>query len=343
MENNIKKFDSKNVLGSISYFPKQCANAWEKESYSSKDTPIKNILVLGMGGSALGAYALDSLRILTVPMIISHEYTIPPWVNKETLVLAISYSGTTEETLSATEKALAQNAYVVGITAGGTLEKILKEAGSPVCIINREDNPCDQPRYAVGAMMMNMLKVFTAHNLCTINKSDIQKSLEELEVWQKDFIDSNKIEEIYEETKELENKMPVLIHAEHLANLGHFVRNQIHETGKAFAVIHEIPELNHHLMEGLAYPLDNQKNLRVLFFESNLYSDKIKKRFEVTKDVLTKQNISYKSISIDGTTQLSQALIGMLRGQYVAFSLALIHEKDPSEIPWVNYFKKQLG
>ncbi len=345
MENNIAKLDSKNVFASIAHFPNQCENAWKQESYVSRDISIKNILIIGMGGSALGAYILDSLHILNVPMVISHEYSIPSWVDKSTLVFAISYSGTTEETISATEEAFVKGAYVVGITTDGDnpLRKILDGKKAPICTINKSDNPCGQPRYAVGSMMMKILKVCIAQNLCSLNEGDVTKAIKELTEWQKSFVSSNHIEQIYDEVKDLENKMPVLIHGEHLTNLGRFVRNQIHETGKAFAVTHDIPELNHHLMEGLEYPLDNVKNVRVLFFESNLYGDRIKKRFKITKDVLSKQNIIYKSINIDGETPFAQILIGMLRGQYMAFGLALIHEKDPSETMWVRYFKEQLN
>jgi glucose/mannose-6-phosphate isomerase len=343
MEDNIAKLDSRNVRDTISYFPKQCLHAWEQNNYSPRDIPLKNILVIGMGGSALGPYILDSLRILKVPLVMSHEYTIPPWVGKETLVFAISYSGTTEETLSATEQALSIGAYVVGITAGNTLEKILKEKNAPVCTINTNDNPCGQPRYAAGSMMMHMLKVCIAEGLCTLSASGVESALEELTTWQEKFTDSKDIEKIYEEAKDLENKMPMLIHSEHLANVGRFIRNQMHETAKVLAITHDIPELNHHLMEGLEYPLDNMKNLRVLFFESNLYSERIGKRFAITKEVLRGQGISYKSIVIEGKTPLSQVLIGMLRGMYLAFALALLHEKDPSEVKWVNYFKQQLG
>jgi glucose/mannose-6-phosphate isomerase len=343
MEDNIKKLDGKGTLGSITNFPNQCKNAWEQTDYTPRDIQIKNILVIGMGGSALGAHIVESLGVLKVPMTISHEYTIPPWVSEETLVFAISYSGTTEETLNATREALSRNAHVVGITTGNTLEKILKEKGASVCIINRNDNPCDQPRYAVGSMMMIMLKVCSSYNLLQLSENEVSGAIEELGMWQKTFDESNGIEQVYEETKDLENKMPILIHSEHLANLGRFVRNQIHETGKALAIAHEIPELNHHLMEGLAHPTDNVENIRVLFFESNLYSDKIKKRFSVTKDVLDKQHIVHRSIIIAGGSPLAQALIGMLRGMYMAFSLALVHKRDPSDILWVNYFKEQIS
>ena len=92
-----------------------------------KEVEIKNVLILGMGGSALPAHIIESLNILKVPMVTSHEYYIPSWVCENTLVLAVSYSGTTEETLSATNEAIERGAYIVGITTGGKLKEILEK------------------------------------------------------------------------------------------------------------------------------------------------------------------------------------------------------------------------
>lgn len=344
MENNITNLDSKDVLTSIKNFPTQCENAFKNiKSITPENREIRNIVVMGMGGSALGAHVLNGLKILKLPLIISNEYSIPLWVNEHTLLFAISYSGTTEETLSATKEALERGVMVVGITGGGALEKILLEHNRPVYLIDKKDNPCDQPRYGVGAMMLIMLRVCIDNNLSIVNKEEMQKAIEELGVWQKNFDERNLLKEIYETSKSLENKMPLLIYAEHLSGLGNFMRNQIHETGKALAQTHNIPELNHHLMEGLSFPKENVNKLVVIFFESDFYSEKIKKRIMVTKDVLEKQNIKYITVSPEGDSKLSQVLIAMLYGMYLAFSIAIIHGKDPSVVPWVDYFKEQLA
>lgn len=341
MNENIKsaigKFDSKNVLGSVELFSKQCELAWGSASENKNHKDVKNILVCGMGGSALGAYILQSLNIFTVPITMSHNYNIPAWVGEGTLVLAMSYSGGTEETLSASQKAIEKNAEVVVITVGGELKNIAEKNNLEIHLIDKSANPCGQPRFGVGSMMMEILKVCIDHNICNLKKEEVGAALAELSNYKINF------ESVWAEAEKLKNKMPVLIFSEHLTNLGRFTRNQIHETAKELALFHEIPELNHHLMEGLTYPDTNKEKLYFVFFESNMYSTKIVKRIAVTKDVLGKQGIQYMSIEMEGGSPLSQALIGMLRSMYLAYSLALIHEKDPSDIPWVNYFKEQLN
>jgi glucose/mannose-6-phosphate isomerase len=338
----LKKYDTKNVFGSIDLFSEQCKGAWENTKYVASDVKIKNILVIGMGGSALGAHIIESLDILTVPIAVCHDYNIPEWVNEETLVLAMSYSGGTEETISGTEEAINCGANIVGITVGGKLEEILKDRNIPVCILDTKENPCGQPRFGVGMMLVTMLKIFLAHDICKLSEKEIEDGIEELKDWQ----NKNKeiaLAKIYERVKLLKDKIIVLIYAEHLTNVGRFVRNQIHETAKTLALAHEIPELNHHLMEGLKFPESNKKNLHFIFLESDIYNDKIKKRYEVTKDVLGKQGMENESVKIDGGTPFAQILIAMQRGMYFAFILSFVHQKDPSEIPWVNYFKKEMG
>jgi glucose/mannose-6-phosphate isomerase len=345
-KNAIAQYDSKNVLGSVELFPNQCISTWNTNVENKIDlsnVEIKNILVLGMGGSALGAYILQSLDIFTVPINISHDYNIPNFVNENTLVLAISYSGGTEETLSATKKAIEKNAKVVCITVGGELEKIAIENNLDLRKINTEYNPCNQPRFGVGFMMMHIIKVCTDYKVCNLNHTNVESALVELESWQNNFKQNNLIDTIYTEAQTIKDFMPVLVYSEHLTNLGRFTRNQIHETAKTLALAHEIPELNHHLMEGLEFPDTNKEKVYFIFFESNLYSEKINKRIAVTKDVLAKQGIKYKIVEMEGESKLAQILIGMQRAMYLAYTLGIIHEKDPSDIKWVNYFKEQLA
>ena len=188
-----------------------------------------------------------------------------------------------------------------------------------------------------------IIKVCTDYKVCNLDKNEVEGALAELEEWQENFKDLNKINEVYNQAQILADKIPILVYSEHLTNLGRFTRNQIHETAKTLAITHEIPELNHHLMEGLEYPKENKEKIYFMFFESDLYNEKINKRIAVTKDVLDKQGIRYTSIKTEGDTKLGQILIDMLYAMYTAYTLGIIHEKDPSDIKWVNYFKDQLS
>lgn len=337
-QKNVAKYDTKNVLGSVQLFPKQCRSAWGADSARPAlggPGQIHSILVCGMGGSALGAYILQALDAFTVPINISHDYNIPNFVNEHTLVIAISYSGGTEETLSATKNAVAKNSHVVCITVGGELEKIANENSLDLRKIDTELNPCGQPRFGVGFMIMHTLKVAMDYGVCKLSKDEIERALSELA--------NTKADNAFTLAQTLADKMPVLVYAEHLVGIGRFARNQLHETAKTLALAHEIPELNHHLMEGLEFPDTNKEKVYFVFFESNLYSEKINKRIAVTKDVLAKQEIGYTSVQAVGASKLGQILLCMQSAMNLAYTIGILHEKDPSDIKWVNYFKEQLG
>ena len=94
-------------------------------------------------------------------------------------------------------------------------------------------------------------------------------------------------------------------------------------------------------MEGLKYPTSNK--LAALFISSNLYTDRLKKRIELTKTVISKNNIEVLEYNALGETKLQQMLTVLAFGGYLSLFLALIYDENPSLIPWVNYFKEELN
>jgi glucose/mannose-6-phosphate isomerase len=138
-------------------------------------------------------------------------------------------------------------------------------------------------------------------------------------------------------------KIPVIVSAEFLSNVGRVIRNQIHESAKNFADYHSIPELNHHLMEGLTNPEINKQLLIFVFINSQLYSPRITTRFKITADVVQKQHIQTYEFVPSAKTKLAQTFESIQFGAYVNYYMAMLYGLDPSKIPWVDYFKAQLG
>ena len=143
--------------------------------------------------------------------------------------------------------------------------------------------------------------------------------------------------------KKLFNKNIFLVSSHHLVGATHVFNNQLNENSKVFTADFQIPELNHHLMEGLKNPKSNKKNSLFIFIESSLYTEKIQRRFEVTKDVVAKNKVQHLSIYIESPTKLSQNFELIQYGAYVNFYLSMLYEINPAPIPWVDYFKKKLS
>jgi len=345
----IKKLDKVNVLGSIEELGLQCNQAWndiEQINIPDNYRKINKIVFSAMGGSALGAYVTKSLFLdsLMVPFEIINDYHLPPYIDESTLVILSSYSGTTEETISCAKDALEKRAKIIGMTTGGKLAEILKEKKLPSYIFEPKFNPSNQPRLGMGYSIFGQIALFNKLGLIKINKN-------EKELLEKAINKGNKlygIESVYSDNlaKKLAikwtNKIPIIITAEFLTNVGRVLRNQINENSKSYAAFHEIPELNHHLMEGLKYPENNKKTLTILLLESQFYSQKIKTRLKITEEVIKKNGISSDNIFLTSNSKISQVFEAIQLGSYINFYLAVSYNIDPSKIPWVDYFKDQL-
>ena len=178
----VQKLDTSKMVDLLMDFPQQYQRAFDlSKDYISKQDKLapevfgkaKNIVISGMGGSAIGG---DLLRTLfadkcSIPIVINRNYNIPKFVNEDTLFIAASYSGNTEETLSALEEATEKNAKIFTISSGGELEKVSKNKGFPHFSVTHKGI---QPRCAFGYLFMPMATLICKLGLITDIASDIQ-------------------------------------------------------------------------------------------------------------------------------------------------------------------------
>jgi len=136
--------------------------------------------------------------------------------------------------------------------------------------------------------------------------------------------------------------MIIYIAGEHLAGPVHVVNNQLNENAKNVSFDFQIPELNHHLMEGLKHPETNFKNILFVFAFSKLYSPRVQKRFELTKQVVEKNGISTFSVELNSSSELSQAFELIQLGAYANLYLSILYGQNAAPIPWVDWFKDQM-
>jgi len=340
-EEEIQKIDPKNVFGSTGMLADQCTQIWADAKsivapaqYASFDC----IVICGMGGSAYGGHVVKELfkKELTVPLYVNSDYHLPGCVTNKSLVVLTSYSGTTEETLANALEAQKIGANITGVTSGGPLGEFLKTNNYPSLIFQSPFNPSNQPRLGTGYIILGTIALLNQLQVLTLSDDVVIKAITELKA------DHEAIKTAAKETaQKIMGNLPVIFGAEFLVGNAHIIRNQFNETAKSFSAFSEIPELNHHLMEGLKYPSD--KKLIMLILQSNLYSEKIAKRVSLTKDVVTKNNIPVITYDALGTDKISQMLHVLSFGGYVTVYLGLLYNEDPSLIPWVDYFKQQLA
>jgi len=307
---------------------------------------VSNIIVCGMGGSRFPALIIQSLYKdkIKIPYSIVDDYVIPKYINEKTLVILSSYSGTTEEVIECAKQAIDKRAKITAITKGGEISNMLKSNNVPIYIFDAKYNPSGQPRIGLGYPIGAHLGFLVNLDLIEEDKKNILDAINNLNNLSMNFLISNNISNnpakdialnIYE-------KYPYFIVSEFLTGVGNAIANQTNETAKSISSFRIIPELNHHLMEGLKHPEKIKENTIFLFLFSQLYSKQIQKRFYITKDVVEKNKIQTIWLELKGKSKLEQVFELLSFGSYFSTYLAALYSENPTVIPYVDYFKKKL-
>lgn len=348
----MKKLDPSGVLESTGMFADQCQQAWSESSvltYPKSYDQIYNVVVCGMGGSRFTPRTIKELYKdrIKEPYEINEDYTLPSYVDKDTLVVLSSYSGTTEEVLSCAQEALKRGAKLSGVmmNGNGSIRTFLKHNNVPGYYFDPKFNPCGQPRIGGGYLLMGHAGLLKSLGLLDLSDTEVVEAIE----FARTFGLSLKADVTLDknQAKKLANTLldthPFIVTSEFLRGFGNGFANQINETAKMISDPRFISELNHHLMEGLKRPESLHHNGLFVFILSKLYSNVIQKRFRITKEVVEKQNVKSLEISLTGPSMLAQVLEAYTLSGYTTFYMAMLYDTDPVAIPWVDYFKAELA
>jgi len=343
------KYDKHHVADSISTLPEQIITAWSQVSSlppASSKEKINQLVVSGMGGSALSARIIQALShyYLKVPLEIVNNYRLPNYVDEQTLVVLSSYSGNTEETISTAKDALKRKAQIFIIASGGQLAQIANNYQLPSYTIHPSANPSNLPRLAIGYSLGGLLAVLNRYQLAVIRPADIDELVKLLQKNNLNLLPTSPLKN--NPAKNLAIKLKdhgiCLIAANHLTGTSYSIKNMLNENAKTFAVNFDLPELNHHLLESLAFPKDLKNNFHFLMIDSELYPEVIRQRLEITKNVFMKLSYPVTVIKPDSQKPLEQACETLLFGAYFSYYLSILNRIDPGPIPWVDYFKAEL-
>lgn len=346
-DTTLRRIDPKGVLRSVLLVPEQAEQAWKesrKVQLPARYRKAQHIVVAGMGGSLLGTHILDGLYQdrLKLPLTMVNGYSLPNSVDSTTLVLLSSYSGTTEEVLSCAKEARRRKAMRLGISLGGRLLQDLGRDRVPFYQIIETHNPSHQPRVGVGYSVFGQLGLL--RSFFNVAPGEVPKAIEH----------ARKIRRVWTETKsgiahlkttlrQFQGKQPVMVASEFLAGNAHVFSNQWNESGKLFSRYHILPELNHHLLEGLDAPRSIVKNSLFVFLESSLYRKENQKRMRLTEEIVQKQGARVLRLPMTGTTKLAQSLEALFISGIMTTAYAILKGVDPAKIEWVDYFKKRLA
>ncbi|MDD4332669.1 MAG: SIS domain-containing protein [Patescibacteria group bacterium] len=346
-----KKLDTERVSESIELLPDQIRQVLDEEhliKIPREYSQINKVVVNGMGGSNLGARIIKAVfnEQLKSPIIIAPGYEVPNFVDKNTLFLISSYSGTTEEPLSVYKEVKKRGAKIIAFTTDNPkskLKDLMLRDNIPGYIAKPEFNPSNQPRLGIGYSMFGIMILLAKAGLFKINPKEIKEIIANLEIWDRELRPTAKINNQAKKiATQIYGREPIIIAAEFLDGNSHVLRNQFCENSKNFASYLSLPELNHYTMEGLSNPKTNKNNLIFFFVNSNLCHPRIQKRSNLTKQVIKKNGVKTSEYTLKGTNKLMQSFEFLQIGSWITYYLGMLNGVDPVKIPWVDWFKKEL-
>ncbi len=341
-------FDKTDIYFGIEHLPDQVQKTWEDTrdlKVPSVYSRVNEVVIFGMGGSALGPHVVQSVfeNLIKVPVKIIRDYNIPKHIGPKTMVILSSFSGNTEEVLFAAKEVRRVRAKTAVLCAGGKLAKWGKKEKVPMYVFSPNEL-AKEPRLGTGFSIVGIMSILERANLLKVSTSTIKRMTQAMG----DVIQSSNVDISSDKNpakivaKELRGRAVMIIASEHLVGNAHILTNQINETSKQFADYFELPELNHHLMEGLGYPTKFFEKFTVLMIKSDLYHKRTRRRYEITADVFEKLGgrvIEYKTA---GKTREEEAAELLQFGSFMSYYLAMLNKVDPRKSPYVKYFKKKL-
>jgi glucose/mannose-6-phosphate isomerase len=340
--------DISNMYGSVGAIPDQVEAAWAAiadRTFPDALRRCKHLIVAGMGGSAIGTHLIQSVfrDRLSVPVTIISDYRLPAWAGRDTLILLSSYSGGTEEVTAVAEYGEAHDLPMIVLTTGGDLAAFAETHDIPAVIFKSEHNPCGQPRIGLGYAVTYQLGMLRQLGFIDLTDGEMGEVLSVLRSVNTIYADLTAPNPALDLAYRARLRVPLIIASEHLTGNAHILANQWNENAKNMAAWFVIPELNHHLLEGLAGPPAVRNRLVAVLLHSKLYDDRNQKRYDITKQVLDEQEIASFFITPHGQTPLEQAFDTLLLGAYASFYQAVLNKTNPSPIPWVDYFKRLMS
>ncbi len=334
------KFDKHDMARVIQRTPDQIEFALTDPDFPANiKTTAKRVIVAGMGGSALPADVIADVfaRDLGDRLFVSRSYNIPWTVDRHTLVLVMSFSGGTEETLSALNGIATSDAQIIVITAGGKLEEMAVEADYPIIRIPKHREPDGfQPRCATGYFSAYVTRVLDRAGFLTAGPETLQDVAT--------FLRSLDVRPAAKRLAEwLGNRIPLVYTDQmHENSVARITKIKLNENAKLPAFYNVLPEVNHNEMIGLS---GTTGDFGLLYLRNPSSHDRIQKRYVVMRDVFEKRglrHISFADWDLPGKTHADRVFAGLAFADWWSYYLALLGGVNPTPVALVEDFKTAL-
>jgi len=332
----IRAVDSAHELDDILALPEHLGDAlWRVESAAIEPAPASGVVVCGMGGSGIGgvlARAAVGDR-LSLPFHAFREYGLPPWTPPDRVILCMSYSGNTEETLACFAAAEAIGARRIVATTGGALAEEARRVGVPVIGM-----PAGlQPRAAVGYMFTIACEVAALVDATDPVRGEIESAAAHLRAAGGELaVGSAEIAD------ELEGTIPLIYGCDLTVPVAYRWKTQVNENAKQHAFSHQIPELDHNEIVGWASG-DEEPRFAAVLLEDRDQHPRERARMELTARTIAATGSPAVRVETEGETRIERLLWTVMLGDLVSMHIAAQRGVDPSSTDLIERFKGELG
>lgn len=343
----LRKLDAGGMLDLTMDYARQFRDGWALvQAFEPHRTArVDDVLVLGTGGgSAASANLLRSYLYgrSKVPILLNQGYNLPGWADGNTLVLAVTHSGDTEETVSAYQQAQARGCPTVCLTAGGRLAELAEQQNVPVIKVPGEL----MPRAAIGYIFLPLLGILAKLGLAPDPTAELNESLALFEAlaqeWGPEVPTGNNLAK--QAASALRGHIPVVYGTlDHMDGVAWRWKNQFGENSKHMAFWNAIPNLHHD--EAVGWDMDRRilQGLAVVLFRDRGDSEKITRRLDVTKSMLQERLGRVLEVHSRGQGLMARMFSLVMLGDFVTIYLAILSGVDPTPVEIIRHFKRQMG
>jgi len=335
---NISRTDKFNLRQIILDFPSQFKPGLEAAGKIKIAGPFDKIAVCGMGGSALAGALLQTVisGLKTPEIVIWRNYGLPANLGPKSLVVAVSYSGNTEETLSSFREAANLKTKIVGVSTGGRLEELCRKNNSPFAAIPAKNVP---PRDAVPAMFAILMKIFTNAGITpdeTLLLLETAKKLRPEKSEKQGKLIAQKIK----------GKIPLIYASLKWRELAHNWKFRFNENAKIPAFFNVFPELHHNEMaafEATKPASPYLKNFHVIILEDETENIRLNEGIKIFSGFVKKQKVPVTTIPLEGDNVFEKMFNNLILADWASYWAAINRGLDPTEVKIISEFKKRMA
>jgi len=324
----------KELIASINSQITEAIQIGESANFNPTSKEINKILLCGLGGSGIGGAIISQLlkKELKVPFVCVNDYNVPAFVDEQTLIIASSYSGNTEETIAAVHEGMVKNAEICVITSGGTLLDLARSNNWNHAVVPGGE----QPRAMLAYSLIQQVYLLYKYNLTTDKHVKDLSSVTAL-------IDKYE-NEIQTEAKKLAEKlhrsMPVIYADSSFGGVATRVKQQINENVKELCWDHVLPEMTHNELVGWA---GGKSNIAPVYLATDYDHERTTYRWNISKEVISKYTKNINEIHAKGDSQIAQIFYLIHLTDWLSWFMSDLKKVDATEVDVIHHLKTEMG